>query len=294
MAQLIRFGRDVLHGWMESGSITLAASLAYYAIFAIAPLLLLSIHIASLFLDRTTAVERLTNEFIGVIGPSGSEAIKQMLDVAGTAQPEGWAGLLAIALLIVAAAGFVSSLQSALDTIWHAEPVLSGVWSFVRTKLLSFSLVLAAAFLLLVSLVLSTAMAALTGRFTMLIGLRDEIVGTLVGIANFFLSAAIFTAIFKFVPAAEVSWRAAAAAALFTALLFAAGRFALAWYLGREAVRPPLCGFRMTRHRQQAKKGPIRFGNSTGLIKQSGSSWLSCPWRCAKRPGSNPMMAERT
>src|SRR4029077_4631667 len=106
--------------WLEVDAFGLAAALAYYAIFSIAPLLLLSIHLASLFLDRTTAVEALTNELISVIGPAGSDAIKQMLDAAGTAQPEGWAGLIGFAVLLFAATGFVGSLQDALDKIWHS------------------------------------------------------------------------------------------------------------------------------------------------------------------------------
>jgi membrane protein len=235
MDRLIRFGKDVVNGWLDAGAFTLAAALAYYAIFSIAPLLLISIHLASLFLDRTAAVEGLTKELIGVIGPVGSDAIKQMLNAAGTAQPQGWAGLVGIAVLLFAATGFVGSLQDALDKIWDAPPRPDGVWSFLRSKLFSFSLVLAAAFLLLISLVLSTVMTALAGRFTTALGLPEGIVETVIATANFLLSALIFAAIFKFVPSVFVTWRAAAAGGLFTAVLFAAGRFALAWYLGREA-----------------------------------------------------------
>ena len=98
MDRLIRFGKDVVNGWLEAGAFTLAASLAYYAIFSIAPLSWSLIHLASLFLDRSAAVEGLTKELVGLIGPTGSDAIKQMLDAAGTAQPHGWAGLVGIAV----------------------------------------------------------------------------------------------------------------------------------------------------------------------------------------------------
>ena len=199
MDRLIRFGKDVVNGWLDAGAFTLAASLAYYAIFSIAPLVLISIHLASLFLDRSAAVEGLTKELVGLIGPTGSDAIKQMLDAAGTAQPHGWTGLVGIAVLLFAAAGFVGSLQDALDKIWEAPPRPDGVWSFLRNKLFSFSLVLAAAFLLLVSLVLSTAMTALAGRFTVAFGLPEGVVETVIAAANFLLSALIFAAIFKFV-----------------------------------------------------------------------------------------------
>jgi membrane protein len=235
MNLIIRLGKDVIDGWLEAGAFTLAAALAYYAIFSIAPLLLISIYLASLFLDRTAAVEGLTNEMIGVIGPSGSDAIKEMLDAAGTAQPEGWAGLVALAVLLFAATGFVGGLQEALDKIWDAPARAGGVWGFLRTKIFSFSLVLAAAFLLLISLVLSTAMTALTGRFTTALGIPEGIVQAVIFAVNFLLAASIFAAIFKFVPSVQVTWRAAIAGGVFTAVLFALGRFALAWYLGREA-----------------------------------------------------------
>jgi uncharacterized BrkB/YihY/UPF0761 family membrane protein len=110
-------------------------------------------------------VEGLTTELTGVIGPSGSDAISQMLNAAGTGQPEGWIGLVGIAVLLFAATGFVGSLQDALDRIWDAPPRPGGIWSFIRSKLFSFSLVLAAAFLLLVSLLLSTAVTAFAGSF---------------------------------------------------------------------------------------------------------------------------------
>jgi membrane protein len=235
MNRLIRFGKDVVNGWLEAEAFTLAAALAYYAIFSIAPLLLISIHIASLFLDRTAVVEGLTSELTGVIGPSGSDAITQMLEAAGTGQPEGWTGVVGIVVLLFAATGFVGSLQDALDKIWDAPPRPGGIWTFIKSKLLSFSLVLAAAFLLLVSLLLSTAVTALVGSVSTALGLAEGVVAAIVAVANFLLSALIFAAIFKFVPSVHVTWRAAAAGGIFTAILFAAGRFALAWYLGREA-----------------------------------------------------------
>jgi membrane protein len=235
MDRIIRFSKDVVNGWLSAEAFTLAASLAYYAIFAIAPLLLITIHIASFFLDRMAVTESLTSELAGVIGPSGSGAIKDMLNAAGTAQPEGWAGLIGLAVLLFAAAGFVGSLQDALDKIWDAPPRPGGLWSFVRSKLFSFSLVLAAAFMLLVSLVLSALITALAGGVTSTLGLPDWLVAIIIGTANFLISVLIFIAIFKFVPSVPVTWRAAAAGGLFTAILFAAGRFALAWYLGREA-----------------------------------------------------------
>ena len=105
----------------------------------------------------------------------------------------------------------------------------------MKGKLFSFSLVLAAAFLLLVSLVLSTLMTAVAGHITGFFGLPEGVVQAVVIVANFLLSALIFAAIFRFVPSVSVTWQASVVGGLFTAVLFAAGRFALAWYLGREA-----------------------------------------------------------
>jgi membrane protein len=235
MDRLIRFGKNVVDGWLGAEAFTLAASLAYYAIFAIAPLLLISIYIASFFLDRAAATESITKEITSVIGPSGSDAIKQMLDAAGSAPPQGWAGIIGLGVLLVAATGFVGSLQDALDKIWDAPARPGGLWTYIRSKLFSFSLVLAAAFMLLVSLVLSAGVTAFAGGISGSLGLPGGIVAAIVATANFLVSVLVFTAIFKFVPSVPVTWRAAIAGGLFTAILFAAGRFALGWYLGREA-----------------------------------------------------------
>ena len=158
--------------------------------------------------------ESVTNEIAGVIGPSGSSAIKDMLNAAGTGQPKGWAGLIGLAVLLFAAAGFVGSLQDALDKIWDAPPRPGGLWLFVRSKLFSFSLVLAAAFMLLVSLVLSALITALAGGVTNTLGLPDWLVAAIIGTANFLISVVIFIVIFKFVPSVPVTWRAAAAGGL--------------------------------------------------------------------------------
>ena len=235
MSRLVTFAKDVVNGWLEADAFSLAAALAYYAIFSIAPLLLIAIHIASLFIDRGAAVKSLTGEFGNVIGPAGSGAIQQMLEAAGTGQPEGWAGLVGIVVLLFAAAGFVGSLQAALDKIWDAPSRPGGLWGFVRSKFLSFSLVLAAAFLLLISLVLSSAVTAFSGTLADQFGLAEGVVNIVVVAINFVMTALVFTLIFKYVPTVFVAWRAALGAGLFTAVLFSLGRFALAWYLGREA-----------------------------------------------------------
>jgi membrane protein len=235
MSRVLPFARNVLDGWLEADAFSLAATLAYYAIFSIAPLRLLAIHIASLFVERTAAVESLTNELISLIGPTGSDAIRQMLEAAGTGQTESWSGLVGFLVLLLAATGFVGSLQAALDRIWEAPPPPAGVWAFVRSKLFSFSLILAAAFMLLISLVLSTAMTALAGGISASLGLPGGVMAFILAVVNFGLAALIFAAIFKYVPNTAVDWRAALAGGIFTAVLFALGRLALAWYLGREA-----------------------------------------------------------
>ena len=140
MSRVLEFARNVVKGWLEADAFSLAATLAYYAIFSIAPLLLLSIHIASLFSDRTAAVDSLTDEFVKLIGPTGSDAIRQMLNAAGTAQTESWSGLVGFLVLLFAATGFIASLQAALDRIWEAPPPPASVWAFIRSKLFSFSL----------------------------------------------------------------------------------------------------------------------------------------------------------
>jgi membrane protein len=240
MPRYFEFSREVVSGWLNAGAIRLAAALAYYAIFAIAPLLLLSIHIAALFIDRGAAVDRITAQFSGIIGPAGSGAIQQMLQAAGTGEPQGWAGAIGLGVLLFAAAGFVGSLQDALDTIWEAPTRGdSGVWTFIRSKFLSFSLVLSAALLLLISLVLTAVISAFAEMGAHALALPDWLLFVVTFLSNLVLTALIFTLVFKYVPSVPVTWRAAWWGGLFTAFLFALGRFALGWYLGREAEASP-------------------------------------------------------
>src|SRR4029079_18972001 len=108
---------------------------------------------------------------------------------ARTAQTESWSVITGLLVLLFPPTGFVGSLQNALDRIWQAPPALGGIWAFVRSKLFSFSLILAPAFLLLGSLVLSTAMTVVAGKATASLGLSETVVALIIAAANFILAA---------------------------------------------------------------------------------------------------------
>lgn len=216
----------------------LGAALAYYTIFSLAPMLLIAIAIAGLVFGEEAARNQIVGQVGGLIGTQGAEAIQAMITNAN--QPES-GGILAtitgIVLLIFGASGVFGELQASMNIIWGVKekPDL-GFWHTIRERFFSFGLVLGTGFLLLVSLVLSSALAAIGTYF------QNAVPGseTLWQVVNFVASLAVttllFAMIYKFIPDVRISWHDVWIGACITALLFGLGRFLIGYYLGSGSV----------------------------------------------------------
>jgi len=220
--------------WLRHRDARLGAALAYYSVFSLGPLLLIVVGLAGMFFGRETVAKALNDQIRALLGPTGSQAVNAMLEGAGT--PAGGAVSTAVgtALLLMAALGVVVQLKDALNTIWDTkESEHAGIWGYLRTYLISFAGILGLGFLLAVSLVVSTALAALTA----LIGTGG---GPLAALLNFAVSlivlAALFTMLFKWFPDADVAWRDASWGGAATALLFNVGKLAISWYIGMQGL----------------------------------------------------------
>lgn len=226
--------------WSKDNATRLAAALAYYTVLSLAPLLVLAVAVAGLVFGEEAARGQIAQELSGVVGPQAGEGIETLLTHAKQPDEGVLGSIIGIVVLLFGASGVFGELQSSLNTIWEVAPKPGrGIWGVLRQRFFSFTMVLGVAFLLLVSLVLSAALAGLGQLFS------NALPGgaTLWEIVNFIVSfgviTVLFALIFKVVPDVEITWKDVWMGAAVTALLFAIGKFALGLYLGRSSVASP-------------------------------------------------------
>ncbi len=218
--------------WNADGAPSRGASVAFYAMFSAAPLLLLVIALAGLIFGREAAQGAIIDEFSHLMGPEAASALEHIVATASDTGDGMIATAISVVLLLLGATSVLAELQSALNQIWKAPPLkTSGVWSWLRSRLLSLSLIGAAGFLLVVSLVLS---AALTAFDRWLSGGATEIAVLLEFtnlVTSYTLTVLFFAAIYKILPDIPLRWRDVIIGSLVTALLFTIGKYAIALYI---------------------------------------------------------------
>jgi membrane protein len=225
--------------WRQDQASVMAAALAYYTVFSLAPLLIIVIAIAGAVFGEQAAKGELVMQMQGLIGKDGAQLIQTAIENASQLDPSQGPipTLINIILLLSGASVIFGQLQQSLNRIWKVEPKPgNGIIDFVRQRLLSFSMVLVIAFLLLVSLVISTILV-ISGNY-----LRDLVPGFtyLWHLLNFFVSLGIvtllFAMMFKILPDAKIAWKDVWMGAALTALLFDIGKFLLGLYLGKTSL----------------------------------------------------------
>lgn len=219
--------------WLEDKSSRLAAALAYYTAFSLAPLLIIVIALAGFFFGEEAAVGQIVSQIQGLVGRDGAQLIQTAIENAN--KPGSNADLIAslvnIAVLLFAATGVFAQLQDALDTIWEVAPKPGrGIWGFIRKRFLSFTMILGIGFLLLVSLIVSAALAAIANSIS---GLLPSVL--LWRILNLVISIGVITLLFamiyKFLPDVKITWGDVWIGAAITALLFTLGKYLIGLYL---------------------------------------------------------------
>jgi membrane protein len=215
----------------------MGGALAYYTLFSLAPVLIIVIAVAGFFLGAEAARGEIATQLQGLLGDDGATAVQGLLESSSDPEEGLLATIASFLLLLLGATTVFAELQSDLDRIWRAETKpISGLWSILRARLLSFGMILVLAFLLLVSLVISAALSAL-GKWW---GGWFEGWAVVLEILNFVVSFAIttglFALIYKFLPRAEIAWHDVWIGAAVTALLFAVGKFLIGLYIGRSGI----------------------------------------------------------
>ena len=224
--------------WSESNTFDLGAALAYYGVFAIAPILVIALAIAGMVFGEEFASSELFARLRETAGPAVAEAIAQSLQYAKTSG-QGWLATgISVAILILGSLGLFTQLQTALNTIWRVKPKPGrGIWGVVKDRFLSFLLVLSIGALLVAALVVNTALAALSGFFPEFHlpggAVLWEALRWLVSLG---LLTLLFAMIYKVLPDVQLAWRDVWVGAATTAVLFTIGNYLIGLYLGRGSV----------------------------------------------------------
>lgn len=232
---LIQILREAGEHWVADKAARLGAALAYYTIFSLAPLLVIIIGVAGLIFGKEAAQGQVTDQLAHLVGKEGGEAIQAIIENASQPERGSFAMVLGVLMLMLGAAGVFGQLQDALNTIWEVQVKPGGgIWGFVRSRFLSFSMVLGVAFLLLISLIVSSALAAIG---PLLGDWKTSGIGQLVTFSfDLIVISALFALIFKFLPDAKVAWRDVWFGAVVTSFLFSLGKSLIALYLGRAGI----------------------------------------------------------
>jgi membrane protein len=229
--------KRTLKEFLDDDCPAMAASMSYFTAFSLAPLLVLTLTVVGVFVDPADLRGHIHDQLATLIGADGARQVDEMVLSADLRADRGPVPtILGILALLFGATGAFGALQSALNRVWEVkpDPRRGGLKGFVGKRLLSLGMVGTIAFLLLVSLIVSAALSAFGDR---LAGMVGGIPGTVMQVAQVAVSLAVvgilFAAIFKILPDARVAWRDVWVGALFTTILFVAGKFLIGFYLSR-------------------------------------------------------------
>jgi membrane protein len=235
--RLMRLLRDTVEKWWGDNPWRLSAALSYYTLFSLAPLLTIAVAIAAVVVDEDAVQQELFGQFEDLIGKSGAEAMANMLHSAGHPAHGAIATVVSLVTLLVVSMGMFSELQDALNFIWRIPGKRSWIlWDALRTRLLSFMLVIGTGFLLLVSLIMS-AVSAAVGKFIHRAVPWPQLIMTIIDRAGSpIVISLLFALMFKMLPEGYIAWRDVWIGAIATAMLFTIGKWAIGIYLGGAAM----------------------------------------------------------
>ena len=198
--------KEAASGWISHKAGQLGASLAYYSIFSIGPLLLITLAVAGMFYDQAAARGAIAAQLQTLLGTRAASAVENMLVGAGKPSEGIFATLLGLVTLIFGAIGVVVQLKEALNTVFDAQKQRSpGLWGFIRTYAVSFAGVVSLGFLLLVSMILSAVLSA-AGSLVQTFIMPEFAMHLLATVVSFLVTSALFAAMFKWLPDAETTW----------------------------------------------------------------------------------------
>ncbi len=238
--RLLDFFKLFVHAVKEfsaDNALKFSASLSYYTLFSLAPMLIIVIAISSQFLGREAAEGYLYTQFEGLLGTAGALQLQEMIRNAHVSGSTPLATGVGIATLIFGATGVFMEIQDSINSIWSLKAKPKRSWlKFLQNRLLSFSLIVGIGFLLLVSLVLSAMLSIVYEFLNKQIGDAAWLSWVITNVINVATVMLLFSVVFKVLPDAQVKWRDVITGSLFTAVLFLAGKWGINFYLSRSAT----------------------------------------------------------
>jgi membrane protein len=216
----------------------MGAALAYYTTFSLAPLLIIVIAVAGLVFGQEAARGEIVFQLRGLVGEEGSTAIEQLLTNASRPSSSVLASIIGFVTLLLGATSVFGELQSALDRIWRAPapPGPSGVLTLLRSRLLSFGMVITMGFLLLVSLVVGAALSALSKWGGAMFPAALVVLQVLNLAIGFGVTILLFATAYRILPRVKIAWSDVWIGATVTAVLFTVGKYLIGLYLGRAGI----------------------------------------------------------
>ena len=237
LKQAIPLLKETYKQWSEHQAPRLGASVAFYSLLSFAPLLLLATAVIAFVFGQSSAQGALINEARQFIGDRGADTVQSLLKNAQKPSSGIFASVVAFATLLFGASGVFTELQDALNLMWDVKPNTgNGLIALVRQRIFSFGMVLSIGFLLLVSLVLSAALAFIGHAFGQLLPIPNPVLHLINFAASFVVITVLFGLMFRYVPGTKISWKDVLVGAVGTAFLFSVGKLLLGLYLGKASV----------------------------------------------------------
>jgi membrane protein len=229
--------RETVSGWIDHRASSLGAALAYYTAFSLAPLLLIAIAVAGIWVDSDVAAQAIAEQASALLGQHAAEGVEFMLRAAPHAATGWLAGAVGLATLIIGATTVLTVVQYDLDMIWRAPPrKSSGMIAALVSRLLSFGLVICIGFLFLASLVVSTALSTLSAHGIAVLPGSPVVLTTAHILAWGVMLTICFALLYKWLPNIRLGWGDVLAGALVTTVLFSIGRLVIGIYLTHTAT----------------------------------------------------------
>ncbi|HLN73844.1 MAG: YihY/virulence factor BrkB family protein [Methylococcaceae bacterium] len=234
--KILKMLKTALIKWWDRDPFREGAIIAYYAIFSLPGLLVLVLVLAGYFFGQEAISGSLNKQISGAIGTDSAEMVQTMIKSSMKNKDSLWASIIGIATIILGATAVFAQFQKSINNIWEVEPSTekSGIWLFLKSRLFSFGLIITIAFLLLISLVLSSLLSAFSKwiaeswseSLLVLFVVFDAVLS--LGIVT-----VLFAMMFRILPDAKIKWRSVWIGAFITAVLFAIGKYALGLYFGK-------------------------------------------------------------